>query len=316
MFLQTDVDATLPVAKLAVSFEYWFTNSDAAFTTLPWYEHISPGRDNSMQENDEPSTNLATCTVLVSKNTGRYRVQSTVLPALWLITNELCNRLEKKWQGDGGVNIKYSESLPLSDFYVAVDKHHETRVSVRSLESALNDLCHQFRIIEKRLLVRFKDSRPAAIRNLDTLMRQTHLRLLQLGTIVEQTQAERIRCSNILACSANLLILLLRFRFSLSPCKLIEISSHLNPDIIAHNMTAYEESLAGWEEITDASLTFMLKSALAKRHVKEGMTTSTLSLSTASTKQTLLLPPPALTFPSTTEKLKRRIAMMCDRLGR
>ena len=304
MFVQADIDTTSPIVRSAVSFEYWFTDRDAS-PTLVNSKAIRMDKDN------ESSTNLAMGTVLVSKTTGKYRVQSTVLPALWLVTHELCNRLEERWHADGGVKIKYTEPLPLSDFYIAVDNHHATRIAVRSAESAMNDVCHQFRIIEKRLLVRFKDSRPAAIHRLDTLMQQTHDNLLQLGSIVETAQAERMRCSRMLACSTSLLILLIRFRFSLSSKELVEVSSYLNPDIIAHNTTAHEETLAGWEEITDASLTFMLKVALTRRPSRE---VSASAAAHTPKHASSILPPPMLTFPLTTEKLKRRIAMMCDRL--
>jgi hypothetical protein len=41
-------------------------------------------------------------TILLSKNAGRYRVQSNYLPALWFVGNELCKRLKKYFEATGG----------------------------------------------------------------------------------------------------------------------------------------------------------------------------------------------------------------------
>ena len=194
----------------------------------------------------------------------------------------------------------YNESLPLSDYYAAIDDHHATRVALRVAESALNSACHRYRIIQKRLLVRFKDSRPADIQNLDLLMRKTHRNLMELASIVQLAQSERARSSTVLACSTQILVYLMRFRFALSPERFCQISSHLNPDMISHNLIVCEHTLAGWEETTDLSLTFLLKCSLTKQRL-HGKTASRQSTASQS-----------LVFPESTGKLKRRIAMMCD----
>jgi Bardet-Biedl syndrome 9 protein len=136
-------------------------------------------------------------TILVSKNGGRYRVQSSSLPALWMITSELCTRLNEHWSRNTGggdekdaeaddtpLLITYTEPLPLQDFYNAIDQHFERRLELRSALSDLNDCAHQFRIIEKRLLVRFKDRNPAPLSQLDSLMHETYRQLLDLSNRV------------------------------------------------------------------------------------------------------------------------------------
>ena len=306
MLVQADVDTMSASTRSAITFKYWFTEVDAT---------SSPVALKSFTDDTQGAASPATCTVLVSKNTGRYRVQSAVLPALWLVASELCNRLEKRWMSkDGGIKLRYRDPLPLSDFYAAVDNHHAARVAVRSSESLLNDICHQFRIIQKRLLVRFKDSRPAPIHHLDTLMQQSYDSVLKFGSAVEQAQVERTRCSSILSCSTSLVALLIRLRFSLSSEELSEISSHLHTDTVAHNLTTHEDSLAGWEEITDASLTFMLKNSLSRP--RPAVSSTVLSYPINKSGVFTSTPPTALSFPLTTEKLKRRIALMCDRLDR
>ena len=50
-------------------------------------------------------------------------------------------------------------------------------------ESTLNDRAQQFRVIQKRLLVRFKSKNPAPLNNMDTLLRVTYQALQELGAL-------------------------------------------------------------------------------------------------------------------------------------
>lgn len=282
-----DVIDNPPVTTSAISFEFWFADRDL----LP--------SDRTPEGNVSISEQGSTGTVIVSKQTGRYRLQSNALPALWLLLRELCTRLRQRCHDS--VSIRYNEPLPLSDYYAAIDDHHTTRVALRVAESALNNASHQFRIIQKRLLIRFKDSRPAKIQHLDLLMKNTHSTLLHLASIVQLAQTERARSSNVLACSTQLLIYLMRLRFALSPGQFGQVASHLNPDLIARSLIAREDALAGWEETTDVSLTFLLKCSLIAARPMRGKTRQSTG-------------PHAMMFPESTGRLKRRIAMVCDRL--
>ncbi|KAJ8607017.1 hypothetical protein CTAYLR_006252 [Chrysophaeum taylorii] len=256
-------------AATAVSFEFWFR-----------------------AEND----NAAKATVLASKKKGSYRVQATAVPALWLVADELRRRVENYWDE---VLVSFNDDLPLTDVYAAVDAHHSARARVREAESRLNDATHELRVLEKRILVRFKDSRPAPLHHLDTLLDQSSQRVLQLATKVQKAQADRDRAATILSASLGLFLLLCDLRFSLDPRQSAVLASHFNPDVDAWNNTALDDSRAGWEELTDASLTFFLKTALStKKNVAA------------------LQAPQTLAFPPTTDKLKKHIAMVCDRLER
>jgi Bardet-Biedl syndrome 9 protein len=79
------------------------------------------------------------CSILVSKSAGRYRIQSSQLAALWLIADQLVQRLSVHWGGIEGESksdappapgggsgvfaVSYSEPLPLQDVFAAVDEH-------------------------------------------------------------------------------------------------------------------------------------------------------------------------------------------------
>jgi Bardet-Biedl syndrome 9 protein len=66
-------------------------------------------------------------TIIVSKNAGRYRIQSSHFEALWLITYELAERLSKHFassstEKDPYIN-SFQEDLPLQDYFKLIDEH-------------------------------------------------------------------------------------------------------------------------------------------------------------------------------------------------
>lgn len=78
---------TGPTANSVLCFQYWFLNPD------------------SMGEGGLPTP--VDATILVSKNTGRYRVQSESLAALWVVCDALVKRL-KSWfdKADQGESLE------------------------------------------------------------------------------------------------------------------------------------------------------------------------------------------------------------------
>lgn len=247
--------------------------------------------------------NGADATILVSKSAGRYRIQSGSLEALWLVSSELVRRMNEHFAGDkrgaGGragageepFVMVYQEPLPLADFFGCIDEHFECRQNLLRAASELNDRAHQFRVIEKRLLVRFKDRNPAPLNNLDVLLQSTHEQLIHLGGKTEKCQNDLANASNRLSCATHLLLMLMRFRFGLDEDNFNVLKSHLCPEMI-------DTEDQGWEERIDASMTHLLRTSLAK-----------------TAKDTAGVPPP-LTMPADTAKLKKHITYVCDRLSK
>ncbi|CAM9770142.1 unnamed protein product, partial [Heterosigma akashiwo] len=253
-------------------------------------------------------------TVLVSKAAGRYRIQSASLAALWLVSDDLVRRLAafygrsgRKLGSEQGpadscmmpavesntqpFAVEYTEPLPLQDFYTMIDHHLECRHTLLAKNSSLNDCAHQFRIIEKRLLVRFKDRNPAPLAALDVLMEETYKRLLELAGEVEAAQAALRRAANRLSCTARLILMLVRYRFGLDDTNFNILSANFCPEVV-------DNPEQGWEELVDAAMTYLLRTALAKTQ-----------------KETALLQP-SVAMPADTAKLRKHISIVCDRLNK
>ncbi|NWU71421.1 PTHB1 protein, partial [Pterocles burchelli] len=114
-------------------------------------------------------------TLLASKTSQRYRIQSDQLEDLWLITRELTLRLEEhfKKQNCKDFACTFSGSIPLQEYFELIDRHFELRLNAEKFQELLSERALQFRAIERRLLTRFKDKTPAPLQHLDTLLEGT-----------------------------------------------------------------------------------------------------------------------------------------------
>jgi Bardet-Biedl syndrome 9 protein len=150
-----------------------------------------------------PHLQPAVVSILVSKNTGRYRVQSDSLPALFLILSELERRLSKHIATAEDISAAYSSSspsatsssalspskravtcddeYPLDEYFASIRLHFQLRGTLAEQLSMLNNSAHQFRMVQRRLLVRFKDRNPTPLLGLDTLMRESYSALLRIS---------------------------------------------------------------------------------------------------------------------------------------
>jgi len=247
----------------------------------------------------------ADVTILVSKKSGRYRLQSSMFEALALVTDELVLRLERFYaaqdaaapSGEPVFQCLFLEQLPLHDYFLLIDRHFEVRQKLSSVRGRLERLAHQFRVIQKRLLVRYKDKNPAPLLQFDTLMQETYTQLGEAGEEQAALQSSLREVSNQLACSTRLMLQLIRFKFDLDGPNYAQLLAHLTPSVSSFDGAAAGE--IGWEEVIDSGCTSLLRGALAKGG-----------------------PPPIGAMAPPMEplqevaKLKRHIQIVCDRLGK
>ena len=57
---------------------------------------------------------------------------------------------------DSDLEISFPDAIPLNELFVAIDEHFLLRVDAEKLKKTLDDRTYQFRVIQKRLLNRFK----------------------------------------------------------------------------------------------------------------------------------------------------------------
>ena len=169
------------ISATSLGFQMWSTNHVIT-------DKSSETNNSNNNDNNQP----AIVSILVSKNTGRYRIQSDSLPALLLIVVELEKRLNKSIKGvlinkeeiPENRIVTCEDEYPLQEYFSCMKSHFELRITLGEKLSNLNNSAHQFRMIQKRLLVRFKDKNPTPLLGLDTLMRESYDSLLKISKLL------------------------------------------------------------------------------------------------------------------------------------
>lgn len=117
---------------------------------------------------------------------------------------------------------------------------------------------------------------------------------MELARGAEAAQQQLAFHATRLSAGTRLLLLLLSLKFGLSRDETATLHAHLSPIVLgAHDQ--------GWEELTYASLTYLLRTALAKPGKEEPVASSSLQ---------------TLSRPSDAAKLKKNITLVCDRLSK
>lgn len=77
----------------------------------------------------------ARVTLLASRTSQRYRIQSEQFEDLWLITNELILRLQEHFekQGTKDFSCSFSGCVPLQEYFELIDHHFELRINGKKI---------------------------------------------------------------------------------------------------------------------------------------------------------------------------------------
>ena len=117
--------------------------------------------------------------VLVSKDDLKVRLQANTANGLSLVLAETYKRLSS---AQYGLDLSSTLKLPALDLMEAIDKHFAYRNEIKNLRKTLEDRTYQLRIIQKKLLNRFKDKNPSALNNLDFLLQHTYSQVIEVAT--------------------------------------------------------------------------------------------------------------------------------------
>ncbi|KFQ33355.1 Protein PTHB1, partial [Merops nubicus] len=233
-------------------------------------------------------------TLLASKTSQRYRIQSDQLEDLWLVTKELTLRLEEhfKKQNCKDFACTFSGSIPLHEYFELIDRHFELRLNAEKFQELLSERAVQFRAIERRLLTRFKDKTPAPLQHLDTLLEGTFREVIALADAAEENQANMFQAFTKLRSATHLVIMLLSLWQKLSTDQVAILEATFLP-------LAEDTQELGWEETVDAAISYLLRTCLSKSSKEQALTVSS-----------------QLSMPKDTSRLKKNITLFCDRLAK
>ena len=69
---------------------------------------------------------------------------------------ELIRRLDDLYGNDESFELGFPDSIPLNELFIVIEEHYVLRCEIEKLKKSLQDRSYQFRVIQKRLLNRFK----------------------------------------------------------------------------------------------------------------------------------------------------------------
>ncbi|XP_055149437.1 protein PTHB1 isoform X9 [Symphalangus syndactylus] len=236
----------------------------------------------------------ARVTLLASKTSQRYRIQSEQFEDIWLITDELILRLQEYFEKQGVKDFacSFSGSIPLQEYFELIDHHFELRINGEKLEELLSERAVQFRAIQRRLLARFKDKTPAPLQHLDTLLDGTYKQVIALADAVEENQGNLFQSFTRLKSATHLVILLIGLWQKLSADQVAILEAVFLP-------LPEDTQELGWEETVDAAISHLLKTCLSKSSKEQALNLNS-----------------QLNIPKDTSQLKKHITLLCDRLAK
>lgn len=160
------------------------------------------------------------------------------------------------------------------------------------MSAQLEAQAHQFRATQKRLLIRYRDRNPTDLSHLDKLLEATLQQMNLLSEDIEAAQRDLVRLGGELGGACRLVNLLLKYKHGMSEAQYSSLCQCLSPQV-THNIES------GWEEQTEANVSHVLRTALAKGGPREASTA-----------------PQVMPAMADTTKLKKHISLLCDRLAK
>eukprot|EP00474_Spongospora_subterranea_P004890 CRZ05348.1 hypothetical protein [Spongospora subterranea] len=262
---------------------------------------------SSMSENDVPNIFSVRyygrgidSTIILSKNAGRFRIQSSEFVGLHLLTSELIDKLYRYWNAPGEVQTQaMSESgplqlsldgaLPFDDIGCIIEVHLKARQEIATRGKEMERLARQLRVIQKRLLARYKDATPSPLCNLDVLLRETLQALIANADVVRTRQIDVAQSGNELSSAMAFLCNLLTMTYGMNEENTSCLRSYFT-HIIDDGVDQ------GWEERLEAAISYLLTSADRK---------TSMSMATE------------LVLPSSDAKtLRKHMKSVCDRVAK
>ena len=86
--------------------------------------------------------------------------------------------------------LEITDSLPIKELFEVVNENFAIRHESKKLRKLLETRTIQFRMIQKRLLNRFKDKNPSPLNNLDFLLNHTYDQIIEMAMKIEKHNAD------------------------------------------------------------------------------------------------------------------------------
>ncbi|CAG9760691.1 unnamed protein product [Ceutorhynchus assimilis] len=194
--------------------------------------------------------------ILLAKSSERYRLQSDTFTMLSIMVEQLIVRLKKYYNNVIDFKISFNSSLPSSDILFYVNKHFETKLCINKLQGIVSQLSGQFRLIQKRLIAKYRAKNTTSLKSLELLLNDTYLEIMETTEKLDNELEVLSKSQTNLSCALNLLKQLVElFAMDSDLLKMVHSAFCIN---------VYDLDGQSWEDVMDASLCYLLRTVMAK----------------------------------------------------
>ncbi|XP_066154098.1 protein PTHB1 [Euwallacea fornicatus] len=192
-------------------------------------------------------------TVLLAKSTEKFRLQSDSLTILSVLVELLACRLRSS-----AIDCKISlaSQLPTTEIFNYANDHFATKQKVKDLQSHLSQLNAQFRLIQKRLIAKYRAKNPISLKSLELLLNDTYADILDVADKLENEIENLSKAQTNLSCSLHLVRQLIHFL-------------DVDQEVVSladstFSSKVYDLDVQSWEDVMDASLCYLLRAVIPK----------------------------------------------------
>ncbi|XP_066261107.1 protein PTHB1 [Euwallacea similis] len=192
-------------------------------------------------------------TILLAKSTEKFRLQSDSFTILSILVELLASRLKLS---AFDCKISLTSQLPTTEIFNYANDHFSTKQKVKDLQSHLSQLSAQFRLIQKRLIAKYRAKNPISLKSLELLLNDTYSDILDVTDKLENEIENLSKAQTNLSCSLHLVRQLIHFLdvdmeiFSLADS--------------TFSSKVYDLDVQSWEDVMDASLCYLLRAVIPK----------------------------------------------------
>lgn len=185
--------------------------------------------------------NKAEATIIISKSSGRYRIQSNYFEALLFITHQIIMRINEHYQYD--VEFYIEDPINFQKYFGLVNTHYTLIENKKKLNQELEKYSALYTTVQKSLLNKYKEKNPPQLYNLDFLLKQIHKEInAKSDDILKIDNEIRFNHRDIVIWT-ELMIYLLKLRSKMS-------EDHYQTVRCAFPLDNINENENSWEEVT------------------------------------------------------------------
>ena len=193
--------------------------------------------------------------VSLSNNSNKYKftIRGSLFASVAFISVHLIRRMQSL------PNVKFDsseidlQSLPFKEYFRIIESHIKVRQEFSAKQQLLSRFSLQFRAIQKRFLAKMKDRNPAPLNQLEDLMQYIHGKIMRTANDLTRLSSEGRILANSLTSTTDLFVNLISFGTGMKSEEILLLQA-LFPSFVPGL-----ESLQGWQEMTVASLTDVLR---------------------------------------------------------